>query len=583
MAKKDRVSKPPSETVRDIKKEKSSLLPETASNERLFEFRNIFEFLIVIFAVCYSFFCFDEYLLDTVTFGGSFVPLYALFIAEVGIAAWFFRKKFCISRDLPTTVLCIAVFAMIFLYMVAVSPSFLPISKSADYPHHYLLIEYITSHESLPPINYDQIGEMAQYPFGASLATASFSNFFGLSILNGLALLSAIILGFILVCSYLVTLEILKKSKADLPWGNLLALAAPLMVLSLPLYFIEQVNQDFYYSMVWGELLILVCLLLLLKAESGSLAWLYPFLAVCVGIVYTYTLYIVIPFAAVLAWLILNREKTLPNITKTHIAAGLAVVGLFLVFALQRFTVGRGILGHEGDTIALSVFNFNFLFLALIILGAGLGLYYGWISWKGPYFLMLVLVFLEVFAFLVLNNFGMVARYFANKNFYLLILLLSPLTAIPFTYIVSTGKNEISKRNRVICGLVLIFVVSVFCLMLYSLAQDNEPAVNNNDISFSENVRTYISENNIAYENLTISNVPWRAYWSALLLHVSKDYADKHYLGYVSLDDWLSNPESPYLVAQVQDCSLPGYLEINGTRVQKVICQDSNIFLKKAM
>jgi hypothetical protein len=545
-------------------------------------FQNIIEFVIIASAVSYSFLCFDAYLLNTFSLGGSFLPVFGLFMPEFCLAVWLIGKKSHVQPDIPVIALCIAIFCIIFLFQWSVSPSFLPMSTSADYPHHYILIEYITSHGSLPPLNYGQIGEMAQYPFGPSFATACISLIFGISILNALALLSNIVLGCILVCSYLITLDLLKKSPSDKKIKSILALASPIMIVSLPIYFIGQLNHDFYYSMVWGELLVLVSLLILIKIESGDLSWLFLFMITSMGIIYTYTLYIVIPFATVFVWLLLNKREVFARITKIYIISGSIVVALFLLFTYQRFSVGMGILEHEGATVVFSLSNFNFLFIALVILGVFIAIHLSWIQYKSPFSILLLITIMEIFAFVILNYFGKIALYYADKNFYLLVLLLSPLTAIPLLHLVSKMQTDSLKKIVGISSVGLILIFSIFCVATFDL--NKNPPVNNEDITFSHDVETYFSGNNITYNNLTISDFPLKAYWSALMLHISKDYADQQYLGkYTSPDAWLNNPNSRYLIGEVAENSSLSTIEINGIRIQPILHEGTHVLLEKSV
>jgi hypothetical protein len=111
---------------------------------------------------------------------------------------------------------------------------------------------------------------------------------------------------------------------------------------------------------------------------------------------------------------------------------------------------------------------------------------------------------------------------------------------------------------------------------------NTKPPISNEDITFSHEIETYLSQNNISHTNLTISNQRIKAYWYALLLHMEKGYAVTQYLEkYSSFQEWLDNPTSQYFFGEYQNSPLQDITGINHTRIQTILREDNRVLMKK--
>jgi hypothetical protein len=512
-------------------------------------FSNALEFGIIFFGIAYSLFCLGGYLLDLAHLRLSVVNLFFFSLALVLIIVYFGYKKIKIERNVGALLLGILVFLVVFMISWNASPSFLPISDSVDYPHHYILVEYFSVHEAFPQMD-SGLGEMNQYPFGPSLFTSFISRIISLPIMNAMGLLVAIVSGLIAAGVYLISRELLKKCKIERDLSDVASLVGSFMVFTLPIYFLEQYSHNFYYSMVFGELLVLLSLLALMKSESGNTLWLAIFFFVNVGIIYTYTLFIVIPFLAFLIFAVLNRDK-IPCFSDRKIVLGaISVFFLFAIFSIQRFSTGIGILQNEAGTVAFNIFNFNVLFIILVVSGLVLYLREGPAKLKRVFPVFLFVVIMEFFAFVVLNQFGKIALYYANKQFYVIILVASCLATLPIVFLARRFKNTRHQKYVAITIAGLIGLFSLYSLLVFPVPP--APIITNGDAIFMKNVETYFHDNNLSYDNLSISGGPFNRYFDALLLHMDRQRAGYYLTKETAFDDWSGDPNSSYVAARAR-------------------------------
>lgn len=542
-------------------------------------FSDILELGVVIFVILYSLFCLDGYLLDLGGMRLSAVNLSLLLLAEILVIGYLGYKKTRIETDLRAPLFAILIFLMLFIVSWNISPSFLPVSTSSDYPHHYILIEYFSVHEAFPPINYG-IGEMVQYPFGASLFTSVIARIFSLPLMTAMGLLVIIMSGLIASVVYLISRELLRKCKIEKKLADMTGLVSAFMVFTMPVYFLDQYCGNFYYSMIFGELLVLISLLALMKSETGNGLWMVIFMLVNIGIIYTYTLFIVIPFLAFLLFAILNRNKIPVLSDKKIIISGLFVFFLFLLFSIQRLSVGTHILQHEGLTVEFSIFNFNILFIILVISGCILFLKNRSVNLRSAVSVYLFVIVLEYFGFIFLDYFGIIAVYFANKVFYILVLVVSVVTVLPVLFVIRRIQNV---RHRAIAAAGITCMIgffSVYSLLTYPVAP--QPVVSNEDVIFTKNVEIYLHKNNISYDNLSITSGTLKGYWFGLLLHMDKNYAGQRFLAKpTAFNDWLRNPDSRFVVGEMTNASYPKYFSIYDVKLEIVVREGRRVLLKK--
>jgi hypothetical protein len=562
-------------TFQDFSKN-SALAPQDSHN---FIFSSIMEFALIFFGVLYSLFCFVGYLLDAANVRLSVINLILFLLPVLLIIGYFSYKKIRIDRNYGTLFFAILVFMISFIISWIISPSLLPIYASVDYPHHYILIDYFSNNEDFPPINYG-IGEMVQYPFGASLFTSFISRIFSLPVMNTMGLLVAIMSGLLASGVFLISRELLRKCKIETGLADVTSLVGVFMVFTMPVYFLDQYCSNFYYSMIFGELLVLLSLLALMKSESGTRSWMMIFMLINIGIIYTYTLFIVIPLFAFLINAILNRDRMSVFSDKKILLTGIFVFFLFLIFSIQRLSIGISILQHEGSTVEFSIFNFNILFIILVVSGFILFLKKPSENLKSAFSVYLFVIIMTYIAFIFLNQFGLIALYFANKIFYILVLVVSCLAIFPIIFTIRHIQPVYYQKFAAVVIVSLIGLFSINSLLTYPIVY--HPSITNDDVIFTRNAETYLHKNNISYNNLSIISGSLKGYFLALMLHMDKNYAERNYLlKRTALNDWLSNPNSSYSIGEMTNASYPEKFSINGVQLEIVVREGQQALLKK--
>jgi hypothetical protein len=553
--------------------------PLTPHDTQNFIFSNIMEFALIFFGVLYSLFCFGGYLLDGANVRLSVLNLILFLLPVLLIIGYFSYKKIRIDKNFRTLFFAILVFMISFTISWIISPSLLPIYASVDYPHHYILIDYFSDHEAFPPINYG-IGEMVQYPFGASLFTSFISRIFSLPVMNTMGLLVAIISGLLASGVFLISRELLRKCKIETDLADVTSLVSVFMVFTMPVYFLDQYCSNFYYSMIFGELLVLLSLLALMKSESGTSSWMMIFMLINIGIIYTYTLFIVITFFAFLIYAILNRDRMPVFSDKKILLTGILVFFLFLIFSIQRLSTGISILQHEGATVEFSIFNFNILFIILVVSGFILFLKKPSENLKSAFSVYLFVIILTYITFIFLDHFGLIALYFANKVFYILVLVVSCLAIFPIIFTIRRIQPVVYQKFAAGVIVSLIGLFSIYSLLTYPIG--HHPSVTNDDVIFTKNAETYLHKNNISYNNLSIISGSLKGYFLALMLHMDKNYAQRNYLSQrTSFNYWLSNPNSSYGIGEMTNASYPEKFSINGVQLEIVVREGQRVLLKK--
>jgi hypothetical protein len=582
--------------VRDMGKKKRPGLSPAAAEEGILDspygeehhgkniyspvvFSSNLEFVIVFFCIAYSLFCLDAYLLNAVHLKLSVINLSFLLIAELALIAGIARKKITLIQDIRTTLFGILVLLVSLGISMKISPSFLPNNWSVDYPNHYILIDFLSTHEQLPLLT-SGLGEMVQYPFGPSLFTSVIAKIIAMPLMITTGFLAAVIPAFIAVIVYLLARELLRHYPVEKNLADAAALISPFLVFSVPVYFLDQYSGNFYYSMMFGELLVLLSLLALMKVEKGNASWIFIFLVANLGIIFTYTLFIVIPVLAFIVFTILNPDLVRTLVDRGTILTGLLVALVFVLFSFERLTVGSGILQHEGLTVEFDILNFNLIFIILVVSGilvcrkmmAG--------SLRSALFAFYFVITAEFFAFLVLDRFGIIAMYYANKVFYLLILVLPVSAGLPVIYAIRNIRKDQTRMVALAGIIVVIFLFSLVIALSYPL--NTRPVVTNEDVIFTQKSEAYLQANNIPYQNLSITTGELKGYWLGLLLHMDKNYAQEHFLTHPTpFDDWLKNPDATYVVGEMVNASYPEFFEMKGVRLQIVVREGQKVLIKK--
>ncbi len=426
---------------------------------------------------------------------------------------------------------------------------------------------------------------MVQYPFGASLFTSFISRIVSLPVMTSMGLIVAVMSGLIVSGVCLISRELLRKCKIREDLADVTSLVSAFMVFCMPVYFLNQYTNNFYYSMIFGELLVLLSLLALLKSEAGNDLWITVFMLMDIGIIYTYTLFIIIPLSAFLLLTILNHNKISVFSDKKIALTGMFVFFLFLIFSIQRLSTGISILTWEGGTVAFSIFNFNIIFIILIVSGYILFLKKNTENRRNALSIYLFVMVLEYFAFIFLNHFGIIALYFANKIFFMLILLVSCIAPLPIISIARRIKNLQFQKFAAGVIVSLIGLYSIYSLLTYPVA--SQPYVTNDDVIFSKNVETYLHNNNISSTNLSIISGTFKghtftSYFYALLIHINKEYAvDNFLLKPTTFNSWLNNPNSSYGIGELVNGSYPDKFSVDEVKLEIIIRDGKHVLLKK--
>ena len=372
----------------------------------ILNFRNPIELLIIVFLILYSFVVINGYFLNYFNFHLNVINITFVLTIEIILFILFFEIKLTSYRK--SIIYCLVIFAIVFIYSLHNSPAFLPISYSVDAVHHYVLMDYLYIHESLPNLNNSYyMQEMVQYPYGPSLFTVYISKIFRIELVETMQILAFVVAGLLAVLAYLVSKELLIEY--DLPTGyeEILSLVSPFMLFSVPIYFFGQyLNDSFYYSMIFGELLVIGTLFTLLKIETSGHSknnektWLNFYFILCLGIIYTYSLFLIIPLLAAAIWLSFNSNiRKLLNFKHIFIYTVL-LAGLFIIYSLERFNIGKAILQNEGSAVVPYISNFNPLFIILVISGIFLYGIENEDRIKRIAFIYVVVLFIETYVFL---------------------------------------------------------------------------------------------------------------------------------------------------------------------------------------
>jgi len=543
-----------------------------------FVFSNIMEFGIVFFCIMYSLFCLDAYFLDAVHLKLSVINLSLLIVPELLLLGSVAYRKIQIFAEIKTALYGILVFLISFLISLNISPSLIPNNWSADYPNHYILIDFLSTHEQLPLLT-SGLGEMVQYPFGPSLFTSVIARIFGLPLMTTTGLIAAVISALIAVTVYLLAREFLKTFAFEKKLADAGALVSAFMVFSVPVYFLDQYCGNFYYSMLFGELLVLLCLLALMNVETGGTPWIFIFILATMGIIFTYTLFIIIPVSALVLFAILNPDKIRPLVDRVTILSGLLVAFLFVLFSYERMSIGSGILQHEGLTVEPNILNFSILFIVLGISGIILCLKIRPAYLKSALFAYYFIISAEYCAFVFLNRFGIIAGYYANKIFYLLVLVVSVSTCLPVVFAVRHIQKDQLRTIAAFSIISLTGLFSVCVALTYPVA--TTPVVTNEDVIFSQKAEAYLQKNAVPYEDLSITAGAIKGYWLGLLLHMDKESAQRFLDKPVAFNDWLKDPDARYVAGEMMNASYPEYFEMGGVRLQIVVREGRMVLLKK--
>jgi len=542
-------------------------------------FTSLMEFFIVLFCTAYSLFCVNAYLLNAISLKLSVPSLSILLVTELALLGWAARSTIFISKGYRATAWAILVFLISLGISLNKSPSLLPKSWSADYPNHYILIDFLSTNEQLPTLT-SGLGEMVQYPFGPSLFTALSAKMTGLPLMIMTGILAAMIAAILATTVYLLARKFLERYEICSTMADAAATISALMIFSVPVYYLGQYCGDFYYSMMYGELLVLLTLLALMHIEDGERLWMYVFIIATTGIIFTYSLFIVIPVCALILFALLNPIKIQGGIDRTSIGAGLLAAILFLVFTVERMKIGTHILQYEGLTVEPDLMNFNIIFIALIALGmilsqktirgfarSALSTYCG-------------IVIAEFLGFFLLSQYGIIAAYYAKKTLFLLVLLLPVVAGLPVMYAVRQGVGE-KHRSAALYGIIgIIGIFSLFTALVYPVQQN--PVVTPEDVLFAQKAEVYLINHNIPYQNLSITTGELKGYWFGLLLHMDKNYAQQRFLSNAtSFRDWLQDPDARYVAGEMVNATYPEFFEMNGVRLQIVVREGQKVLIRK--
>ncbi|OPX65203.1 MULTISPECIES: hypothetical protein [unclassified Methanoregula] len=548
-----------------------------ASNSGIFT--SLMEFSIVLFCVAYSLFCVNAYLLNAVSLRLSVFSLSILLIAELALLGRAARSKIIIQRGYRTTAWAILVFLLSLGISLNKSPSLLPISWSADYPNHYILIDFLSTHEQLPLLT-SGLGEMVQYPFGPSLFTAVSAKMTGLSLMTMTGVLAAFIAAILAVMVYLLARKFLDWYETRSAMADAAAMVSAFMVFSVPSYYIGQYCGDFYYSMMFGELLVLLTLLALMHVEAGERLWLYVFIIATAGIIFTYTLFIVIPVCALIFFTILNPEKIRQVFDRFNLAAALFTAVFFVLFTFERMSIGTHILQYEGVALEPDLLRFNLIFIGLIVCGTILSLKCIRGFTKNAISVYCGIVIAECLGFFLLSQYGIIAAYYAKKTLYLLVLLLPVVASLPVLYAVRRGVGE-KHRSIALYGIIgLIGIFSLYTALTFPVQE--KPVVTPEDAIFAQKAETYLRNNNIPYQNLSITTGELKGYWFGLLLHMDKNYVSQRFLANATpFSEWLLDPDARYVAGEMVNATYPEFFEMKGIRLQIVVRQGQKVLIRK--
>jgi hypothetical protein len=315
------------------------------------------------------------YLLDLAGYRLTAVAIVAAIVLEalVGLAV-FWRLRYTIESDDPWRAIGAAIVAIVALGIVLFgnSPSYVPLSGSVDAVHHYVLIDFIDRHASLP---HDQteaanLGEMTGYPVAACLFVAILGRLTRIPTFFLMGPTCALLLAILAVFVYGAATELMPKSR----YYRLAAIVA-FPALAWPVqYTFGEFWRDFYLTQMIGVLSLVGAWFWQIRyLKQKNRALLLPIVGMGTVLTLSYPTLLPILGSALVVSAILQKDcRSWTRWIVDATLVGVPLLAFTWIAVHDRVDVGLAILRNNGATISPGFGTLPFAFLAL----AGVGLLY---------------------------------------------------------------------------------------------------------------------------------------------------------------------------------------------------------------
>jgi len=349
------------------------------------------------------------------------------------------------------------------------------ISSSADAVHHFILVDYITNNGY--PVEDDAVtisymDGMIDYPPFPCMIAAIFvkltSNF--LLPFDAMNFTLLLMVSFLVMLIYLITFELTSKI-----WASLISIS----FLLGNVYFYEQFLGSYFFSMIFGEVFLLLALYLLIIFEnSKEMFWIYAFYSSCFLLIFSYTSWFLIP---VLTFLLL-AYKYKKYFNKLDILGFILILAVFAWFSYSRLNSGIYILKFEGyvPIITLKMIIYYIpLIITVIFLIIGFVAYVRKKEKLISPLIFIVVIFCNILLFYLLNF----ASYHIIKLVYLLTIFGTVFAGYGFVYIYEKYVNWKSENVIFIALFLLSFIIAAGYLGFYSMNASSPFTIEDHQLS----------------------------------------------------------------------------------------------------
>ena len=251
------------------------------------------------------------------------------------------------------------------------SPSLLPVTIGPDIVHHLLLIHVIqrTHHLVHDPALGPYLLDMVNYTPGSHLAAAAMGDWLRVDPLRVLLPLTAVFVAVKAGIIYVLALRLVPGK----PWGSVLALAAPVLLLVPAAYLLGSFFHFFFYAQVVSETFAMAMVVAALSwTRTHAVRHLWLAAACGVGVFLSWPVWIVPAGAAVVTAIVAGT----PSFRSRASAAAVVVVPvtLFVILHTSTHAAGAAIIGSSGAVTRPSAETLGAVFVAVGVVGAMLAL-----------------------------------------------------------------------------------------------------------------------------------------------------------------------------------------------------------------
>lgn len=357
-----------------------------------------------------------------------------------------------------SVIISIFLFLMFFSLLMITVPHIL--SKSADAVHHYILVDYIANNgypieKTISSTSY--LREMVEYPPLPCMIAAFFLKFSSGIIFpfDAMNLVLLIVISIIPVFIYLISFEMTSQL-----WASLISIS----FLLVNVYYYEQFLGSYFFSMIFGELFILISLYSLIRFEiSKQKFWILVFSLNSLLLIFSYTSWFLIP---VLSFFILVYFYH-NYFNKLDLVYIIPILIIFVIFSYLRRDTGFSILKHEGLAVVVTLKTLIFflpLFVIFLFMAVGIIFYIQEQKRIISPLLYISIIFMNAILFLIANF----AVYHLIKLIYLLSILGTIFAGYGFIRVWEKSRIKKNKNIMFLCLFLISYIAMAGYLVYYS-------------------------------------------------------------------------------------------------------------------